>query len=85
MGLTMDKEEIILFQTESSAARQERTIARLIAIVALLIILLVGTNGAWLYYEKQFEDISTTIEADQESDNGGTNYIVNGDYGTSAR
>ena len=51
-------------------ARQERTIRRLFIIVILLILLLVGTNAAWIWYEAQFEDCVTTVEAD--TDDGGT-------------
>lgn len=54
---------------ESMLARQERTIRRLFIIVILLIILLVGTNAIWIWYESQFEDVVTTsVEAD--TDNG---------------
>lgn len=53
---------------ESMLARQERTIRRLFIIIILLIILLVGTNLCWLWYESQFEDVSTTtVEADTEN------------------
>lgn len=54
---------------------------RLVIIIALLIVLLVGSNCAWLYYESQFEDVfstTTEIDAQQESADG-NNYIVGGD------
>ena len=51
---------------ESMLARQERTIRRLFIIIIFLIILLVGTNGAWIWYESQFVDISTSVEADSD-------------------
>lgn len=51
---------------------------RLFILCIILIVVLVGTNGAWLYYEKQFEDISMTQETSTE---GGGDAIVNGAIG----
>ena len=59
---------------EASMARSERTVKRLWATIILLILLLVGSNAAWLYYESQFEETATTIEA--EADDGG-NAVAN--------
>lgn len=61
---------------ETAMARQERTIKRLWALVILLILLLLGSNAAWIWYESQFEDVVTTVEAN--TDTGGT-AIANGD------
>ena len=47
---------------ESSMARMERQIKRLWIAVLLLIVLLVGTNGAWLWYNSQFETVETVME-----------------------
>lgn len=51
---------------ESAMARMERQLKRLWITILVLIVLLVGTNGIWIWYESQFEDVvtSTTIEAD---------------------
>lgn len=51
----------------------------------LLIVLLVATNIAWLWYESQFEYIDTTTTVTQENESGYNAYIGNdGDvvYGT---
>ncbi len=61
---------------ESDMARQERTIKRLWILLLVLIVLFVGSNAAWIYYESQFADESWTFEAN--TDNGGT-AIANGD------
>lgn len=67
---------------ESAMARAERTIKRLWIIAIILILLLAGTNGAWIYYESQWEVVETT-EVSQESDGNGTNNYVGGNvYGT---
>lgn len=64
---------------EADMARQERTIKRLWILAILLIVLLVGSNCAWLWYESQFTDeIVTEIEAQQETSEG-NNYVVGGD------
>ena len=60
---------------ESAMARAERSAKRLWVVVILLIVLLVGTNGAWLWYESQFETVTTEIT--QENADGYNNYIGN--------
>ena len=62
---------------ESSMARMERQIKRLWITILLLIAMLVVTNGAWIWYESQFSDIETTIEAEQ--DGSGANIVSGGD------
>ena len=47
---------------ESSMARMERQIKRLWITVLVLIVMLVGTNGAWLLYNSQFETVETVME-----------------------
>lgn len=61
------------------AAMAERTIKRLWIVILLLVVLLVGSNVAWLWYESQFEDEIITQDVTQEADNG-TNSFVGGDY-----
>lgn len=70
-----DKAMIPYFAHEGEMVRMERVVKRLWITVILLIGLLVGTNGAWLWYESQFEYYTTTIE--QESESGTNNYIGN--------
>ena len=53
-------------------------IRRLVWAIVLLIVLLVGSNGAWLWYENQFEvveETTTTITQDNADDYN--NYIGN--------
>lgn len=56
-------------------SRMERVNKRLIAIIVLLIVLLVGSNIAWLIYESKYQDIC--IEAEQ--DGYGVNIVGGGD------
>ena len=58
---------------EGMMARAERTAKRLWITILLLIVLLVGTNAGWIWYESQFEDIAIS----QENEDGYNNFIGN--------
>ena len=49
---------------EGMMARMERTIRRLWVLCIILILLLAGTNAAWIWYENQFEDVSVSQDVD---------------------
>ena len=59
---------------EAALTKAEFSSKRLWAAIILLIVLLFGSNAGWLYYESQFEETATTIEA--EADDGG-NAVAN--------
>lgn len=65
---------------ESAMARMERTHKRLWIALILVICLLVATNGAWLWYESQWETVETWQDVWQEADGNGNNQFVGGDY-----
>ena len=58
---------------EGMMARAERTAKRLWITILLLIVLLVGTNGAWIWYQSQFENIAIS----QENEDGYNNFVGN--------
>ena len=58
---------------EGMMARAERTAKRLWITILLLIVLLVGTNGVWIWYQSQFEDIAIS----QENEDGYNNFVGN--------
>ena len=58
---------------EGMMARAEITIKRLWITILLLIVLLVGTNGMWIWYQSQFEDIAIS----QENEDGYNNFVGN--------
>ena len=60
---------------EGTMARAEIMIKRLWITILLLIVLLVGTNGLWIWYESQFQYYQTTQEVTQESDYGDNSFI----------
>lgn len=71
---------------ESDMARQERTIKRLWILLLVMLFLLVGTNGAWIYYESQWQTVETTsTEIEQDTDGGGNNYVIGGDFNGEAK
>jgi hypothetical protein len=63
---------------ESVCARFERTIKRLWILIIILIVLFVGTNGAWIWYESQWEYIETTEVNQDVLSTDGDNVIVSG-------
>lgn len=71
-----EPESVPYIAHEASMARMERQAKRLWIAVLLLIVLLVGTNVAWLYYENQWETVEK-LEITQENDGGYNNYIGN--------
>lgn len=77
----VNSEAIPYIVHESAMARTERSAKRLWIVVIVLIVMLVGTNGAWIWYEAQFDVVETT-EVVQENSDGYNNYIGNyGDIG----
>lgn len=71
---------------ESAMSTFERVIRRLWIVIIILIVLLAASNGAWIWYESQFEYVSetTTFDVEQDADGNGINRFVGGDYyGTS--
>lgn len=60
---------IPFYAVESMLDRQGLTIKRLWIICILLIVLLVGTNALWIWYESQweyYEEVEQDIEAEME-------------------
>lgn len=68
---------------ESNMARMERTIRRLWILLLVLVVLLVGSNALWIWYESQFEDV--TVEQEVDTGEGDAFVVGNGDlnYGES--
>ena len=73
---TKETTSIPFFVHEGILARFERINKRLWITVILLIILLVGTNAGWIWYESQFEE-TTTVTQDTSWDGDG-NVVLNG-------
>ena len=82
----MEQKMIPYFCHEGDMARAERTIKRLWILCILLIVLLVGTNAGWIYYESQWQAVDTTIQQDveQESESGDVSFVGGDYYGNSS-
>lgn len=74
--------EIPLISAECEATRQHSIIKRLIVVIALLTVLLFGSNLAWIIYESQFETViettTETYEVVQDTEHGSNNCAING-------
>ena len=60
-------------KNELAFAFAERMVRRLWVTILVLIFLLVGTNGAWLWWSNQWETVYQ--EVTQEADNGTNNFV----------
>lgn len=77
----MENNAVPYIAHESAMARLERIIKRLWIVIIILIALLFATNAAWIYYESQWEVVSSyTQEVTQETDGSGNNQFIGGDY-----
>ena len=74
-----DPERVPYIVHEASMARMERQAKRLWITILVLIFILIGTNGAWLWYNSQFEAVETVTEEYQADASDGGNAIINGD------
>ena len=74
-----EPESVPYIAHEAAMARMERQAKRLWIAVLVLIVMLVGTNGAWLWYNSQFETVETVAEEYQSDASDGGNAIINGD------
>ena len=78
-GTNNDMAVMPIAQHEKDQNRLMGIIKWLIAVIVILIVLLVGSNIAWIVYENSFEDYVITQDVEQDADNG-TNNFVGGDY-----
>lgn len=66
---------------EADMAIMERVNSRLWKALLVVIVLLVVTNGAWIWYESKFEDVITTTETvTQDTGNGSGDNTFSGDF-----
>ncbi len=65
---------------ESEASRHERTVKRLLTALLITILLMVGTNLAWLWVFNQY-DITSEEYTVNNTDDGNANYLEAGEDG----
>lgn len=73
----MENNTVPYIAHESAMARLERIIKRLWIVIIILIALLFATNAAWIYYQSQWEVISTQESYEADAKDGG-NAVING-------
>lgn len=71
----MSDKDVPYIVFESATARLERTIEKLWILAIILIVLFLGSNVGWIYYEKQFTDTTTTITQELDAQSG--NAVIN--------
>lgn len=65
---------------ESESARHERTVKRLLTALLITILLMVGTNLAWLWVFNQYDFTSETYTIEGQ-DSANANYLESGTEG----
>lgn len=63
---------------ELIVAVMERQVKRLFILCLVIFVALVASNAAWLYYENQFEDVTTSVTQETSADGGGS-AVINGE------
>lgn len=75
----MENKDVPYVVHEGIVTRLERTNKRLWILCIILIVSLIGSNLAWIYYESQWEYVESTTTQQIDQD-GGNNSVVGGDY-----
>ena len=65
---------------ENLRAHMDLHARRLVRVIVLLIVLLVGSNALWLWHDSQYAVDRTITEIEQDTDGGGNNYVVGGNF-----
>lgn len=73
----MEKKDVPFYVYELESAKHERTVKRLLRALLITILLMVGTNLAWLYVFNQY-DISSEQYTIEGQDNANANYLESG-------
>ena len=83
----MSENQVPFATVEGVVDRLDRINRRLVAIIVLLVVLLVGSNVAWLIYESQFTVETTETEIEALQFGGETNMVSGGDinYGSNSQ
>lgn len=71
----MDKIPYIVHEADMS--RMERINKRIMIVCVILIVLLFSSNFAWICYDKQFENSTTTYTQEADVDTGSGNAFIN--------
>lgn len=79
------KDNVSFAAFESACTRLERANHRLFIIIGMLLIALIGTNAAWIYYESQWQTVESSTTTQMVNQDGESNRFIGGDaYGEAA-
>lgn len=76
--MIQDFKEVAKFQFESAQARLERIITRLWTLCLILVLILLATNGAWLYHESKYSQEEHTIIKQEVDTESGCAFVTDG-------
>lgn len=76
-GTNNDMAVMPIAQHEKDQNRLNGIIKWLIAVIVLLVVLLVGSNVAWIAYENSFDDMTETYTVEQDGSET-NNSVING-------
>lgn len=81
----MEERQVPYIVYENTIARFERTVKRLIIVVAILAVLLFASNMAWLYEWNQYDygDVDVTTESGGSANYVGASGVINNGTSTS--
>ena len=80
LGLKMENKDVPYVVHEGIVTRLERTNKRLWILCIILIISLIGSNIAWIYYESQWQYVESTTTQEVDQSGSGDNQVIGGDY-----
>lgn len=72
----MDKQYYI----DILSSMADRTIKRLWIVIILLLVMLFGSNAAWIYYESQWAVVESSVTQEAVADGDNDLRLVGGDY-----
>ena len=78
--MEQEQKQIPFIAFESVQTRLERANRRLFILCVILALMLLVTNGCWIYYEQQFEDVVVTQDVKSDGDSDVQLQNIGGDY-----
>lgn len=76
----MENKDVPYVVHEGIVTRLERINKRLWILCIILIISLIGSNIAWIYYESQWQYVESTTTQEVDQSGSGDNQVIGGDY-----
>ena len=65
---------------ENERAHNAVIIRRMVRVIVLLVVLIFASNAFWVWRDSEYEDVVTRTQIEQDTEGGGNNYVVGGDF-----